>query len=1192
MIYFDAPSIAAYKLAPVILQIVSATATSLVVKVDKESDCALSFADPDTAPEFLTCKIYQQAGNPIKWQYVQDPTYFLGVKVTKDFTTADIPEDGIYKLEDFAVAHPPGFDPLYPVFVLEGRNGSGAWEPISDAASRLFILPNKSRLALKTAKPVEAATSAVPFESSLTDTYSRFRVIYYKKTTSGDGACTIPCYAKCKWARRDYSASVGNYGASQGTAIDSKGHHHYCDKKRYLEFTLSDNYPEGAPDGLMDTATGEINFPSGISRFPDDGICSQYNCCTQFTPAENDFTKDAPFDYQHHAGTIFLELWGGINHALMQKEGTVGSQGYNSHYVRRVLGPSLCWLTGYYPIETVGGMHLQNTFPGNGCWAPPTIRTEGTNQYMYPSLGTVFEYVSGDIPLDAGEVPAEGFYPRTVPGFKTSRDPMDYSATIDVLPLERFGIRIERDTGELKARGISYAPGAKTAQDIIIPNLLPSGGMQQRAMGSYNSDSKRLTIVPLRQETKSEKNIGQRTIASITNEGSGIIAVELENGLHQYSFIEDGPEIGDSFDRIVSWQGGGKAPVHPADYQQINSYHELDKSLGAGTGGASRGDVVEIQGKRFFVVEVIPFGGSEAPTWGDTRDVVSFQIFGGYFIMPDGSELVSVTRQSDSVPFTAVNSATKPAIGSGQYWLGQDSQLYFAAADHGETTVIAYMQDDVLTYAYFPIIEALTTTTSMLKATYDGADSTQLLIAGVAASIVTGTPSKGQVVIGESGGYLQLTFSADNGGDTVTVIANKLEEAPAPQDYYAIGGNYTSYGKRQDLVRLRDDAGSYLATNGASLIGTNCDFYQGAGVFLPEITGLQWADYKQDNWQEIIGYTVHGAEGYIDLPSSLELPGTGFCLKVRGCRLMDHRGRLPAVIWNKTRQSLDAIQWCFTGFIGGYGAFSFCATAARINLPDGTNTVTYDFDAPPSGNNIGGSQGAPPADPYNSSQDDAVISFAGQAFGLPLLYQGLPDGCTILEAKIEVTVTDTVITSYSYEYKPDPDLGGYYMPVGSSTETHTPTGFVLLGGTGPVDNISWAVIGYFPSAGSGSTVVADCTAIMQTLYDNRNNEMHSFCLVPSAKALTGGASVKDMLDELLGEPPPRATVDWNADGVITPNDAPIGSGPGEENCIVGPITGANASYGDISIGKLAIKVQYPDSALVHEIIMPRWPAMA
>src|SRR5690606_20817804 len=131
-----------------------------------------------------------------------------------------------------------------------------------------------------------------------------------------------------------------------------------------------------------------------------------------------------------------------------------------------------------------------------------------------------------------------------------------------------------------------------------------------------DDDNGVIKIRPLRQENKMPQQLGTRRVASVSTLPGGRVRIELDNVEHVWSYIEDGPAVGDSYDRKISFWGGGGWPIMPKPSQSIDSHYEPNNYTGNRAHGAWAGDSISSWGRHFVIESVTAYGGSEAPDWG------------------------------------------------------------------------------------------------------------------------------------------------------------------------------------------------------------------------------------------------------------------------------------------------------------------------------------------------------------------------------------------------------------------------------------------------------------------------------------------------------------------------------------------------------------------------------------------------
>lgn len=480
----------------------------------------------------------------------------------------------------------------------------------------------------------------------------------------------------CRWARRDVTNSAGGFynltagQASNGVGVDANGDHFYCAKRQVDNHDLVDlTGPEDEPDGIVETAIPVQTPASGAHRFPASGFCTQKGMCDQWQAAENDTGRDAPFRRKYHEPRLLKELWG----ATDARRDQVGV-GVELYTARRMMHPSIQWHAGYARLVNSFGIHEKVFFNYGGACGYPYVHTdEDDNQSIVRLLGPFQQYNSTD--PDAG---GAGNITANVIGFTSTRDPAEMGAVFIQDEMERIGVGVERDTGELFGYSHAGSTVALEPQDLVLPSFSASlpDVVQTRTMGSFKHDDTAgecvLKVFPLRQELKSEVSLGPRVVKSVSDQGGGITRGTFKNVEHKHHEINDGPELGDSFDEIFSWKGGGGYPICPEQKQEIVDFYEPNKTTGSRMRGAWRGDTARTEsGKTYVIKTVTPHGGASAGTWdGSTPEDYyclgeNYTTFGQLqdivdFYDPD-SELLALA-EDDTLEFYKLAAVCMPGV--------------------------------------------------------------------------------------------------------------------------------------------------------------------------------------------------------------------------------------------------------------------------------------------------------------------------------------------------------------------------------------------------------------------------------------------------------------------------------------------------------------------------------------------------
>lgn len=1186
---FSENSILHYLCEPVVVQILGSgvesglAANQLQVKFDKDVSPALEKFPIDDGmggtmpdPNPVTIRLYQHAGNPYKWQFIRNPTWFYGSRQKKDISLGQVPADGIFTLEaDKSVMWPGGFLPLQnPTWILQGRRRDNkTWENVPEMNSRLFTLPlGPSKVALKTLKPAEN-DERITLSVDLTVDYEAFQVTYYRATTQSSSSCTLVGHGGCQHAMPDPTNSIGNYWGLQpgetngkGISVDAQGKHWYCAK---MVVTKNDAFsdtggPDGVPDGIDDTVTPYKVAPSGVTRFPASGQCRQAGSCNFWEAGENNTGRDANFRFEYHAARYFYELWGGTDARREQYAPLI-----EAYFVTRVLHPSISWHAGYFGscLVTPGGMHPKIFFNKYGAWGNPVTFTDAEgNQYLSAYGGATHRVYPEDLPLGPTDVPGPGHFASEVDGFINHRDPLAAASTMISDELERIGWRVERDTGELKGRGMTTDAIATAPQTLVIPNLSKNAiGPQVRSIGTFEVEEATgdgiLQIMPLRPEVRGSFSLGTRGIHSATDLGAGLIAINLEPGPHTFSVLDLGSlsEIGDSYDRLITFNAGGAPPVYGADWQLVASYYENDKTLGSRFGGARRGDCVRIGGDLYFLDGAQPFAGPEALTWG-SRQIARNWTSSGYFHAPertvDGVKIIPrvlpassgnmVRYQDTGAPLNMVFNADRPpVISEGFFWYDEAvGRILFSEADALRVVIVRHqIEGDDPDYAEdgpdpaFDLetpftIESTPYVTDVASAEWGGATAGRAITAdGATLTEAAGAPGPGQYQVDTSGATIEITTNIADAAKTIAMVLDYATEAAAPEDGYSTGGNYVAMGaKKMDVLLVWDNEEQKLANNLAALAAETAEVVAQEGILL-SWGAFQSAFYTADNWENVPGGTGNGAAGKFRIPAATmaDLPES-FCLRVTDAVWMDYRGLIPGSLANKTEEAIESLEWvdCEMEF-GPAGSYGFYREAIQIwwygaDDPMQPCNETHHTDPlfveswPSAGNwveiraqaELGGTQFA----------SHVMVSVESSQFPIPGPLKRCPDNTVVVEAWAQISCSG-LTRSRTYGEEAETDCDGNIVTPGVSGPPDTTVenvSFAVLGFKSPTD---FDQIGVISGAKAGDMVTTDFAPILQKQLDARKTALYPYgygiVVIPSSVGLTTG----DVSSMLPGEGPTR-----------------------------------------------------------------------
>jgi len=1223
IISFSWPSIASNKLLARVIKIISASRTQYVLELDKEVDCCTSYIPvPDGEggfeedPESTFVNIYHYGKESEQWRYVVDPFYFLGRRKQREIQLFEIPTDGVLVLEEATIHPPESYDPLVPNFVMEGWDGE-AWVTISEH-TRLHIKPGHSCYAFKTSLPTGSIRTAP--SSSLTDTYSKFRVVYYVETTVDDPECTgIIGYDRCFHSRVDTGESIGNCGTTNGVGVTPEGLHVYCSERVYEEYEYLDEFnryanpPAPGTDGIPDKVNVILHHPAGLADFPSStGKCIQYGYCEMYV---NSLTKmgdhEAPFNVDYTMAML-VDLWFKTDKQLRQRY--VLATGSGGYVTERIGHPSILYLNGFYgSLTSPGGWHPWHYFRGDGTWftkAPINIVDSETGSQTLVSPGGLekaylLEYDEATETYSA-DPDRKGNIPDTNSGnFRTKCDPFNPGATVTDDLLEYIGAQIERDSGQItQSRGLSGISVALGAEDILAPNFdLSSYDLQISSRATYQREEATgdgiLKVLPYRQENKPERNIGSRVISSVTSLGDRRYKVVFENETKTFSRFNIGSsEIGDSYDEIFAVQAGGGPCVLAYEHQGLYSF-EGDKQTGSRNAGAAPLDCIELpDGMRFVIESVHPHGDAEAPTWG-SRQITNKGSIGGFFkatvnndinnepLLP--IEVIGVKRTSDNTDFAVVNEEERPELLVNQCWYDGDIRFYFTSLNGNEWVEVTYKDSANTTYVQgFWIQPYFTVHTDTDYGEWTSASTKTISIGATSATVVVGgwdDPAPGSVRINDNGGKIQLTFNITDAPHSWRIHMTYAVNAAAPTDDWSIGGNYLSFGKKRDYAIVIADGYNgtdYFQAN--SVVGESAAFLQLGTVFLPQQDlPVLHTGYQTDSFTAITpgNITPNAASGTIRIASSyVSTKGQG-CLKLPGIQMVDNRGKVPASIVNKTQAVIDATTWVMSPIHGIEGAsWGFAAGAGKTQGYCYPEIQENYAEGNPNGNYISAVSGG--GDFHSVAQAGASISISSSGISYAAVLKTVPEG-TIFHEAIAVLSNANLTRTYDWF-----DIVGN---VGGTETTIEDIGYTLVAVTGPKGG---NVIATIPSTNTTSgTTVVDFTDALNAMYALRNDDsVYGYAIFPSVGGVSG--DLEGYVKSLV-ELPPMGPHDYTGDGEITPPEWPCNPGDGEVGSWEGHTTlffkSLVITWTSVSIQAIYCNVELPQDEKNRDLIQPRYPAL-
>jgi hypothetical protein len=887
VVQYGPESILALKSKPTIKEVLDLTGTRMTFRLGQNCDHALTPLDPEYAGAF-NCFIWNQDGNNnLKRLQIQDATYFRGHPKTKQVKADSLPENKIYALESTGVAHPPGFvSTPEPVFWIEGfrKTAPLEWETISGSESRLFTRTHidNSRdavVAFGTAKP-DYANDPEGTLPDLIDSYSQFRIHYWKE--GGAIACEVPCFNRCKEARRYVPGDIRKYNPADGAGVgfDADGKSWYCRARKYPKYTYQDLYDAinriPGEDGVLDTLITEYLRATRAFDFPANGQCLNYNTCDKFKASENDRGLDAIWDERWHGALFFYMMWAASGWKLVQQlPGESGTWNF------------IATLTNFDGIQYIANVSLRSE--------PTTAIFEAKVEFIKPGLWhTGVDTITDDDgnthfrdrwqhnwdatidPETEEQVLGAGRIPSGVTGFSTSRDPLDYAGTIEGNEIERFGVGNLRDDGAIVGRGIHDRPKLLPEGQVIIPNIDKSvTDPQDRTIAVFTIDPEPVDLngdgsfmrgamtefIPLRHDGVSLTQFASREIFSAELGTGGTVICYLRNTLHTFTFLGSTPQTNE----YVNWFAGGGPGFAPTDPYIIDGHDEPDKTIGSPVRGVQPGDTATISGfegymadARFCVANGTgPFLGPEAPGWGDTTVTnVDFEV-GGFFKAASGNTLVGSDHKAIKAPdsgdfvkegstvYTRVleDATRRPDVLHSHEFYVDGDRIYLSPDNDGANLTIHYGVEgktDQYTESY-TVATSPVMPTGIDYAKWTGADVRKVYFYGTHIEIT-------DYISADASGLLTLQFNGNIAGRRVTVHLEKSGTVSDPGNHCLLAATYE--GKKMDKVVLRDETG-WLQSNVDSLAGKSINFSYGGAAYWPDGLQPQFAEYTTETWNDL-----------------------------------------------------------------------------------------------------------------------------------------------------------------------------------------------------------------------------------------------------------------------------------------------------------------------------------------------------
>lgn len=392
-------------------------------------------------------------------------------------------------------------------------------------------------------------------------------------------------------------------------------------------------------------------------------------------------------------------------------------------------------------------------------------------------------------------------------------------------------------------------------------------------------------------------------------------------------------------------------------------------------------------------------------------------------------------------------------------------------------------------------------------------------------------------------------------------------DGTTPLDSYSVDGDYTNYGQLRDICTVHDPEGALVGL----AADTSVTFVKNAVVMMPGAV-LEWTEYQSDNWQPVEGATHWYGDGLWYIPDSwfADKPDT-ICFSANNCEWMDHRGIVPATLYNKLESMLGTID-TVSCFMSSHptGDFNFSREVSQWwewnqelegcgEVHDEGPVTTFDDTAVSNSFLIesGEVDG-------NRTTSRVSLSITSTPVGSPFSMLFFPDGTQILEAWAQISggsVTRTI--TYGDGSPPDTSVGDIAC--------------FFVGFSSPA---SFDIIGTVAGGGNGSHVIP-FTDIARAMLSHRSTGQYPYGYGTLFSPLGLDDTASSLEDWLPGEGPSH--VEQVQEGFPCEGSDRHRYDAGDQDLL---------QWENITIQSVAMRILYPDSDKARTLVMPRWPSMA
>jgi len=233
------------------------------------------------------------------------------------------------------------------------------------------------------------------------------------------------------------------------------------------------------------------------------------------------------------------------------------------------------------------------------------------------------------------------------------------------------------------------------------------------------------------------------------------------------------------------------------------------------------------------------------------------------------------------------------------------------------------------------------------------------------------------------------------------------------------------------------------------------------------------------------------------------------------------------------------------------------------------------------GNYIGGAELTAQMGGYGAPAPFAVISCTSSTgFAFPQEIQWMPQGSTILEAKLEIKIPS--ITRYDGSYSATYSREGGLVETGTVVDTSRDIGIAVIAGKvtdSELLTMQWDILGAVASAGTIENdvwQVVDATGFFNTLLAYQDSDYTRFSIAPTPylDSFNQENQSRGMLRSMM--PNITYSVDVHPDNDTLWHDGSVANGGLADVVYISSASSSWVTWDNVQLGKAYIKFQLPD----------------